>query len=66
MEQVTVAPSVTVKNEPLPLQQPYPVPVSYYYPPWQPPFPISCWQLVAYYPMPSYYTAAAEPPSQAR
>ena len=69
VEQVTVAPPVTVQNESLPLQQqqPYPVPVSYYYPPWQPPFPISCWQPVAYYPpMPPYYTAAAELPSQAR
>ena len=69
VEQVTVAPSVTVQNESLPLQQqqPYPVPVSYYYPPWQPPFPISCWQPVAYYPpMPPYYTAAAELSSQAR
>ena len=71
VEQVTVAPSVTVQNESQPLQQqqPYPVPVSYYYPPWQPPFPISYWQPVAYYPpMPPYYTAAAaaELPSQAR
>ena len=70
VEQVTVAPSVTIQNESLPLQQqqPYSVPVSYYYPPWQPPFPISCWQPVAYYPpMPPYYTAAAaELPSQAR
>ena len=70
-EQVTVAPSVTVQNESQPLQQqqPYPVPVSYYYPSWQPPFPISYWQHVAYCPpMPSYYTAAAaaELPSQAR
>ena len=71
VEQVTVAPSVTVQNESQPLQQqqPYPVPVSYYYPPWQPPFPISYWQPVAYYPpMPPYYTAAAaaELSSQAR
>ena len=71
VEQVTVAPSVTVQNESQPLQQqqPYPVPVSYYYPPWQPPFPISYWQPVAYYPpMPPYHTAAAaaELPSQAR
>ena len=69
VEQVTVAPPVTVQNESLPLQQqqPYPVPVSYYYPPWQPPFPISCWPPVAYYPlMPPYYTAAAELPSQAQ
>ena len=71
VEQVTVAPSVTVQNESQPLQQqqPYPLPVSYYYPPWQPPFPISYWQPVAYYPpMPPYYTAAAaaELPSQAR
>ena len=36
VEQVTVAPSVTVQNESLTLQQqqPYSVPVSYYYPPW--------------------------------
>ena len=72
-QEVAVAPSVPVQNEPQPLQQqqqPYTLPVSYYYPPWQPPFPISYWQPVTYYPpMPPYYTAAAaaaELPSQAR
>ena len=68
---VEQAPSVTVQNESQPLQQqqqPYSVPVSYYYPPWQPPFPISYWQPVAYCPsIPPYYTtAAAELPSQGR
>ena len=70
VEQVSVAPSVTVQNESQPLQQqqPYPVPVSYYYPPWQPPFPLVIGNLLLITsPMPPYYTAAAaELPSQAR
>ena len=73
-QEVAVAPSVAVQNEPPPpplqqQQQPYAFPVNYYYPSWQPPFPISYWQTVTYCPpMPPYYTAtaAAELPSQGR